>query len=169
MVGMTHGRVASPANGIFAGGPYGVEGKREGISADAGTIRPGAALMTSSTDGSVIEATGPTVGLVGIAAENLLDGVESFLTAHANAAMLPYYSPTPGLQFFGIVKNSSAALIYGDKLQMADNGEWEKFAVDTTNAGTVASSVGVALARYIDVADLTPASSGVNRVLMELI
>lgn len=168
---LTHGRVEGPANGVYAGGAWGTDQKAEGIAAAA--VTPGAILVTGSTDGQVQEAGARAIAIVGVAAENIKFGIESFLTDHASGDPVQYYSK-PGTEFFGIIKNSSAALVYGDLLQTAANGELEKFdpAVDPTSLATVDSSAsaayGTSVARYIGRADVTPPASGVNRYLCAL-
>lgn len=159
---LAHGHATGPANGVYAGGP--IRPALNEKMAD-GAVTPGAILVTSATDGKVAEAGAAARAVVGVAAENesYLNTAGSYLTDFADGKPVPYYS-TPGTQFYGIIKASSAALVYGDLLQTAAGGELEKFDPDETSTATLSGGVGTAVARYMDPADLTPGGSAVRKL-----
>lgn len=161
---LVQGRMTGPANAIYAGGH---EEKSEGAADGTNAVKPGMVLISAAADGAVTPATALARSIIGIAAENTKQGIESYLTAFtATDTAVPYYCRND-LLFYGIIKNSSAALVHGDLLQTAASGELEKFAPDTTSATTVAGSIGTSVARYMGVVDLTPGATGVNRYLCE--
>lgn len=165
---LAHGHATGPANGVFAGGAI-PPAKRE-LMAD-GAVTPGAMLVTSATDGKVSEAGALAKGVVGIAAENdsYLNTSGSYLTDFADGKPVPFYD-APGTQFYGIIKANSAALVFGDLLQCAANGELEKYApdIDPTSLATVDSSttaaLGTAVARYMDPADFAPGGTATRKL-----
>lgn len=148
---LSHGFATGPANGVYAGGSI-RPGQRE-LMAD-GAVTPGAMLITSATDGKVAEAGDAAANVVGIAGENesYLNTSGSYLTDFGTGTPVPFYF-TPGIMFYGIIKASSAALVFGDGLACAANGELRK-AVEGE----------AIVATYQDPADFAPGGAATRKL-----
>lgn len=141
---------APSTKGVHAGGDI---DPAEGWA--GGDVTPGAVLVGSATDGSVGEAGAGATNVLGYALENQGPG-KQFRDDIATGERVRY-NTRKGARFMGIVKATSAPLVYGDYLKSAAGGELEKW-------DSAADAVTKICAKYVEKADFTPGASAERKV-----